>query len=90
MWEDRTGPKAAQATKGFRSMKMTLEVLDKAIWEVVSGSQIRVGWEIMGGEAIRQVVSAGRKREGPFQHRMRGCRTDPNLGLYLLPRSSKA
>lgn len=44
----------------------------------------------MGGEAIRQVVSAERKREGPSQHRMRGCRTDPNLGLYLLPRSSKA
>lgn len=69
---------------------MTLEVLDKAIWEMVSRSQIRVGWEIMREEAIRQVVSAGRKGEGPSQHRMRGCRADPNLGSYLLPRSSKA
>lgn len=90
MWEDRTEPKAAQATKWLRGMKMTLEVLDKAIWEMVSRSQIRVGWELMGDEAIRQVVSTGRKGEGPSQHRMTGCRADPNLGLYLLPGSSKA
>lgn len=39
MWEDRTGPEAAQATKWLRSMTTALGALDEAIGEVVSGSQ---------------------------------------------------
>lgn len=43
MWEDGIGPRAAQATEGLRSIRMTLEVLGKAMWAMSSGSPITAG-----------------------------------------------